>query len=518
MAEFAGVFNFGDDRKSPGGNVPLVWSDGSTGHFPQEESIGTQVVNKAKSLVTNFPRNYRRMNQALINSMSSDDSMESIPESVQTAVELATVGPEDIIAPAALGIADNLNIPRNVSTLPALLIGSLAGPPSGKLLKKLKKNPAKVRAGNIGLTGGPDAPLDYRKQGEYWRKGQSITDVHHGAGVSAQAKRARAHNDPEAVVRYAQDNFGIKGGNWKENLIDILEVKTNVRRAQKRDLIYRNLGEKVHPQTIDDLLGSSDLNIRNYTKKQLADRREFKKLYPDADFPEELPFGNIKGKDTFPKVKIRDANGKVTETWTPKNIDEWERRFEIVAEKYGVDAKGYRGKVKTDRRLDIFSSDHSDTHTLIKHFEKADDGNPLFTIEKAIKDGSYNKMPVGQAAQLYADAHKFQEQIAAAVLRRRYNYTKTLFRDLKESGQLRGYNTSNFDRLNKAAKQRFFEQYAPEIGRKGGLKKGIVPEDVYQDARQGWTKGMTDVYGWNPTKDIKPSKRSNIQELLRIKQ
>ena len=372
---------------------------------------------------------------------------------------------------------------------------------------------------------GPGSPADHRRQGEYWdaKRKTSLTNVHHGGGLEDQGRAATAHGsyipgERSKVVTHAENFFGIRGGNWKENLVDILEHKTNLSRQSRVNQIYEQLDGTVHPQTIDDLLGTSDLKIQEYTPKQLDARREFKQLYPDKEYPKELMFGNIKSKkiDKFPEVKIRNSDGKVIDTWQAKNIDEYERRFEIITEKfYGGKKKINRKAIKIDPTLDIFSSDHVDTHNLIRKFRQME-GNPLNVLETAIENGTYKNMPVGQAGKLYADAHKFQESIAAAVLKARYKKMEGLWLKMynPHGKGFRGAQTLND--WDKAAKQKFFKENVAAIGRAGGLKKGVTPADVFLDASEGWTPGMTDVFGWSPTKDITPPKLTNIKEIKRL--
>ena len=370
---------------------------------------------------------------------------------------------------------------------------------------------------------GPGGPKGYRQSGAYWDKKQktSLTNVHHVGGLEDQGRAAVAHKsyvpgERSKVVVHAENHFGVRGGNYKENLADILEVKTNLGRQEKVNQLYKQLDETVHPQTIDDLLGTSDLKIREYTKKQLADRKEFKRQFPDQPYPPELTHGNIKKGDEFPVVKIRDSNNKIIDTWQPKNIDEYERRFEIVTEKYYGGAKKINRKaIKIDPTLDIYSSDHTHTHNLIRQFRNTK-GNPLHVLETAIQNGTYKNMPVGQAAKLYADAHKFQESIAASVLKRRYGKMEELWlKTYNKNGKgFRGaYSLNDWD---EAAKQKFFKENASEIGRAGGLKEGVTPADVFLDASEGWTEGMTHVFGWKPTPNIKPTKQTNVQIIKQL--
>ena len=128
----------------------------------------------------------------------------------------------------------------------------------------------------------------------------------------------------------------------------------------------------------------------------------------------------------------------------------------------------------------------------------------MYVLETAIEDGTYRNMPVGQAAKLYADAHKYQEAIASAVLQRRYTHIQEVWLEAYPKGNGRG--AFKFDHLDKAAKQRFFKEYAHKIGSRGALhEKGVKASDVLLVAREGWTPGMTDVFGWSPTPNIKPT-------------
>ena len=354
----------------------------------------------------------------------------------------------------------------------------------------------------------------YKTEGEYWDGRKSITNVHHGGGLEDQGRAVAAHKSFDdldvskgqrsPIVTYAERNYGIKGGNAKDNLIDILEVNTHGSRSARVQAIHKQYGGKVDPRTINDMLRGSkgQLNIKDLPPHKVVELEAYraKGIKVPTSFYDDLP------KDLFPTINIRNKKGDIIESWRPTTIEEYQNRFNIVGDKLGVKNKVDLKKIKIDPKLEIFSSDHHDVHKLIKDFQKTP-GNPLHTIETAIADGTYRNMPVGQAAKLYADAHKFQEQIAASVLRRRYAKIEKLFKKKYPNGY-KGLGET-FEELGKPAQQQFFKENVNEIARIDIMGKGATPADVFQDPRQGWTKGMTNVYGWNPTADIKPTTIKN---------
>jgi len=432
------------------------------------------------------------------------------------------------VATVGGGVLDPSNVRKIIGTDDALAATAMKHATDvrrGTLATRASKHSglgtgSKGRAKKKDVTG-PGSPATHITQGEYWDGRTSLTNVHHVGGLEDQGRAAVAHSSyvdgqRSPVVMYAEKHYGVRGGNWKENLADILENKTNISRQERVKQIHKQLDGSVHPKTIDDLLGTSDLKIREYTPKQLDARREFKRQYPNVDYPKELKFGNIKNPDLFPEIKIRDSNNKVVDTWQAKNIDEYERRWEIVTEKYYGGKKSINRKaIKTDPKLDIYSSDHSHTHNLIREARRTE-GNPLYVLETAIENGTYQNMPVGQAAKLYADAHKYQESIASAVLQRRYTHIQELWLEIYPKGNGRG--AFKFDHLGKPAKKRFFKEYAHKIGSRGGVhEKGVKASEVLLDAKEGWTPGMTDVFGWNPTAKIKdPIIKNRIKQAQKL--
>ena len=323
----------------------------------------------------------------------------------------------------------------------------------------------------------------------------TITDVHHAGELSFQNKAVVTHKSfaklkkgqQSPIVKYAEKYLGLRSGNAKENLIDIFGHDPLKLRRLRIEGISKQLKGRMHSDTINDLLGTTDLkftearNLEDLTSNALHNLQTTK----------GVPRGN-RGKALYPEVKIKDVNGNVIEVWQPTTQPEWDKRFTIVREKLGIKEKIDFKKILLDPSKDVMGIDHPDAHRITNHFKKTNDGNPMNVLQQSIESGEYANLSVQKAAELYADSHRFQEQVAGHVLQYRYKKLKEVF--AKQHPELGG---DFFDKLSRSKQQEFVRANAAEIAVKGGIEKRVSIEQAAQPL-ENWTEGMTNVFGWQP--------------------
>ena len=351
----------------------------------------------------------------------------------------------------------------------------------------------------------------------------SFTNVHHGGELSFQAKAIQTHKsfdtlkvgDRSPIVKLAESKHGVRSGNVKENLMDILATDISKGRQARITELSKQIDGALHKSTLNDLLRGSkeQLNLSELKPNQYSDLEAWKKRFPGEEYPGFTDKRSTIGKDKFPTINIKNNKGELIETWTPKSLEEYKNRFKIVSEKAGLNKTLDINAVKIDRTLDIFGGDHETVHSILNKFKVTNDGNPMFKLQNAIDTGVYKNLDVPQATQMFVDAHLFQEQVAAHVLKKRYGKVQELFTELYPNGY-KGLG-GTFDDLNKVQKQKFFRKHGSEIAVKGGIHEPILTMDKAKTAFEGWTPGMTDTFGWSPKKRyLKHTDKKTVQQAL----
>lgn len=319
----------------------------------------------------------------------------------------------------------------------------------------------------------------------------SITDLHHVGELSFQNKAVVEHSSWDSVptggkspiIELAESKYKIRGGNAIENLVDIFGHDIKKLRGARIEEISKQFKGRMHKDTINDLLGSSKLkfgevqNIEDLTANALHNLRTTK--------------GISKGK-LYPEIKIKDTNGKVLEIWQPKTQKDWDGRFTYVRKKLGIKQKLDSKAIKIDPSIDVMGIDHQDAHRITNYYKKLDDGNPMNALNKSIASGEYKNLSVEAATELYVNAHRFQEQVVGHILKYRYQKVKEVFAKYYPD-----LGAEAFEHLSKARQQDFFRNRAAEIAVKGGIEKRVSKE-LANTPLTGWTKGMTNVFGWKP--------------------
>ena len=367
--------------------------------------------------------------------------------------------------------------------------------PAG-LLKGAARRGAQASALSPGV-----ATSAYKKGSLYpgSKRGTWLTNRHHVGGLDRQGSLVSEHKsfdvlpkgEKSPLIKHVENKYGIKSGNYEENLVDMLEYQGGLKRNAQVQEIVKQLDNKIHGDTINDLLGGSKITLPEYKKADYAFISDWAKRFPG----EKLPW-NPDNPGKFATIDIKDSTGKLIEQWIPKNVDEYNDRFNIVLKKAGIDSKNLNRKaIKVDPKLEIFGVDHQDTHRILLEAEKIK-GNPIYEAIKSIESGKYKNLSIEEAGKIYAKAHFYQENVAANILKYRYNKIKEVFSEIENLP------ANLFDDLSAAQKQKFFSENVNAIAAKGGLEKRLNLKQASEEIK-GWTQSMTDVFGWSPTGLIK---------------
>ena len=377
-----------------------------------------------------------------------------------------------------------------------------------------------------------DLDMDYRLKTTYpsepgkgqlfGKKVRGRTDVHHGGGLkeawSALTNHASWKNLKEGaispIVKRAQEKFGVFMGSSKANLMDMFSTNTMKRRWQKVDGIVEQTGGVLNKNTINDALGGTNYRPRDLSNVELIQFEELLKqgkVKNIEDFMNNhvsLDTGRVFPEGTFPDITVwapgAKRGDKPLEVIKITTAAEHKNRFNLIfdaLDRHKIDTKAARKSfnikdIKTDPRLDMFGTDHSDTHNILNTL-KYKEGNPLSKITKAIEDGTYHDLDLDTATEMLVDSHRFQEQVAGHVLQRRYGKIKELFTEVYPEGMPTLAGNAKWTDLGKKAKQKFIREHMNEIAVKGGLEKTLTIDEVLQPLKK-WDKGMTQVFEWQP--------------------
>ena len=351
----------------------------------------------------------------------------------------------------------------------------------------------------------------------------NLTEVHHVGVLDDMGAIALAHKTGDDVVNgvrsrsiiaeLAEERYGIKAGNHPDNLVDILATDTGRARRAKIDAIIEDTGGKIHSTTVNDLLGttkskikhpetgeiigSRGINLPDFEKGDYDLMSDWHNRFPNEPFPLKPNYG----KDPFPDIRIMKPGTKeLIEVWTPKNMDEYSRRFQIVYEKMGVKKKFKSRDILIDSDLEIFGGDHTDVHDLIRSFQKTP-GNPLFEATELIKSGAMRDLPLDQAVDIYAATYKMQQNITAHVLKRRYNMIEELWKQSPDSLLNKKAGRIPFNQVSAERKVEFVKNNIAQIASINTLKPGLSMADTIAPIT-GYNRNMLEVWGWKP-QDIK---------------
>ena len=312
------------------------------------------------------------------------------------------------------------------------------------------------------------------------------------------------------VSIYMEKNLGIKLGNDPANLVDILETQTYEGRRQAIAGTLKALDNKIHKDTVNDLLGTSDLKFGAPPPEDRVQNL----IYHAEGALGKYPKSEFRG-NPFPEIEIKHPEtGELITTWRPQNDNDFKFRFQKVAKILNdngvdVDITKYNPKnIKISPTAEIYGKDHQTVHTLEKYFARTP-GNPLYDFEAAVQDGSIAEMTVPQAGQLAGQAYFLMENINKQVLAYRYNKIKEVFADKNPE-----LDAAYFDKLDIEVQRDFFEANINEIAVKGGMEKIITKEQALTEFK-GWTPEMDKF--WDFTDVVKPTKpKGRLGEVRRL--
>ena len=384
-----------------------------------------------------------------------------------------------------------INTAKQFTKANPLMIKGTEAVPAG-LLKGAARRGAQASALS------PDKASSAYKKGSLYpgsKRGTWLTNRHHVGGLDRQGSLVSEHKsfdvlpkgEKSPLIKHVENQYGIKSGNYEENLVDMLEYQGQLKRNTQVQEIVKQLDNRIHGDTINDLLGGSKITLPEYKKADYDYISDWAERFPG----EKLPW-NPDNPGKFATINIKNSKGDIIEEWIPKNVNEYNDRFNIVLKKAGIEPKSFNRKaIKVDPKLEIFGVDHQDTHRILLEAEKIE-GNPIYEAIESIKSGKYKNLSIEEAGKVYAKAHFYQENVAANILKYRYNKIKEVFSEIE------GLPANLFDDLSAAQKQKFFSENVNAIAAKGGLEKRLNITQASEEIK-GWTQSMTDVFGWSPT-------------------
>ena len=405
-----------------------------------------------------------------------------------------------------------------------------------------------IRGLNAELMGGIGGdisirPLSSYKRGSDYFKGRtavaedsfSITNVHHVYGLddsSSLIKNHKSwgdwHDGPNPIVQAIMDK-GWNFGNHSKNLVEVTEVNTKAFREAEKLAAETQLdgyNAYVHKDTINDAFGMS-----NYKPRVLDETKtEFDKLgletehfnrvraqNPDMsverymDTHKSPSTGKPYKEGSFPKIKVRDENGKVFETLKFKSEGEWANRFKAIFESYQRNANKLKGtydyataakKFKvSNRKLESFATtktsygpDHTTIHNIIDNELKPDPSTAIGKVEELrTNQAKLNKYSIDELADLLVAAGKESELVAYNVIKRRYEQL------LKVYERYRTENAPDFELLPKLDQQAFFETRIAEISREGGVIGDVMARaEALKPMDNPIPAGLQNIFNFQP--------------------
>ena len=346
-----------------------------------------------------------------------------------------------------------------------------------------------------------------------------ITEGHHVNILDEYNKIITQHSSwkdvtpesPSPVVEVMEKVMGIKAGNNVANIADVLSNMTrNSRIARTQGLVEQSEGI-LHPTTINDYLGVTKYNPKEFTQEQAVGLNLFKKNNPDATVDDfvvawKKQTGETISEGEFPNIRVYapDAvsSGKKKapplETIEIKTQADHDRRISLVfdaLDRHGINTKTARqnfdrSKILVDSKLDIYGYDHEITHQILREMKKME-GTAQFEIEQLGPEGIFN-LSFDAAVKLQLRSSQEMETVLANVLQYRYTQVKELFGRLNPELGADGY-----EKLLAGEKQVFFKKNVNTLAVMGNVEKAMTIDAAMKPIKN-WNNHIGDTFGWSP--------------------
>ena len=310
------------------------------------------------------------------------------------------------------------------------------------------------------------------KIGSLLKKGQARANSHHIFGIGDAADPVLAHPSSEGllpgaehpIVQYGKQNFGTISGEDPINYMTALDNLTKGTRASWIEQADEILEGLIPRQVINDIRGSSPRKGQSSVGMSASDPQASGQIQWRQEGRGKVSYdphkygGNIMrgegtgapatplpGKNTYLIIRDPENGTDIIRAMTGKKPDQavspldFQKRVRHILNYYNQ-FKGKKidvektlqrlKKIKLDPNLDTYGVDHPHIHTILP---KA----PIFKkIQKMIANGSWQKLSIPKAAELWHKLCLEQRTIAENMLQYRYDlitaeYNKTPGNDFK---------------------------------------------------------------------------------------
>mgnify|MGYP003133359540 FL=1 len=358
----------------------------------------------------------------------------------------------------------------------------------------------KGRAAKAGMQTQFKGPKEYTSGSQYERQGQMITNRHHAIGlddandvvVNHQSYQGVTPNSPSPIIQARERLFGIKSGNYEQNMVDVLDSITRPSRSARLLAISEQTGGILDSKTLDDALGMTGsgkkkpYKPRELNPEELARFETLRQEVPDItveDFMTNMKTssGRKFTEGSFPDIRVYPPGAKhsgVDKVKAPLEVikidtaAKHKNRFNLIfdaLDRHGIDTKEARKNFKLkdleiDSSLDIYGADHPVVHSVINAL-KDRPGTALNQIKELGPDGLFN-LSLDEAIKLDFRAMQEMETVLANVLQYRYSKVKELF--VKQHPEL---GASFFEKLDASKKKEFFKANINTLAVMGNVEK-----------------------------------------------
>ena len=385
--------------------------------------------------------------------------------------------------------------------------------PQGSIIQEITEGSVKTTRdaygyalGSSGTTYKP--PWQYTIKGtlEAPRGGQA-TVFHHLDELSRSGRPILMHRssmgtqigDNTPLAKYLRNKHNLDIGHDEFNITHILDWQPKKQRNATVRAIQNQLGgaENIHFSTINDLEGQTALKSVDITEAGEVVPGTRGKVVSEGK-SEVLPTS----KD-YPKVKVRHPEtGEVLETLTFSNPVEYENRYKTVLTKYrelgfNVPETLNRKTIKTSPNLAMRGTDHVVTHRILDNLTEIP-GNPLYEVNKHIKNNTINSLSVEKLGDLLAAQNRLEHQVAAHVLKNRYKLIVEYHDQVVyPSGQRTLAGRSRWKDLDVDARRRFFLEHVDHLAVRGGVynnQKFMQNATAALKPIKQWDEGITQLF------------------------
>jgi len=377
----------------------------------------------------------------------------------------------------------------------------------------------KGRVAKAGMQTQFEGPKEYTSGSQFERQGQMITNRHHAIGlddandvvVNHQSYQGVTPDSPSPIIQARERVFGIKAGNYEQNMVDILDSITRPSRTARIAAISEQTNGILDSKTINDALGLTGYKPRELTDVELGQFDLWNKKTGGSieDFMATVKpdKGGKFTEGSFPDIRVYPPGAKhsgVDKVKAPLEVikidtaAKHKNRFNLIfdaLDRNNIDTKVARKNfslkgLEIDSTLDIYGGDHPVVHAVINAL-KDKPGTALNQIKQLGPDGIFN-LSLEDAIKLDFRSIQEMEKVLANVLQYRYSKVKELF--AKQHPEL---GATYFEKLDAVKKQEFFKANINTLAVMGNVEKAITIDNALNPIKD-WNNHISDTFGWRP--------------------